>query len=323
MPHPIEPNHFKILIADDSLLNQEALRRILIPDDPAVNGHDGAHYTVITAKSGSEALEQVYNDRPDLILLDIVMPGMDGFEVMTRLKDSDATRSIPVIVVSGLTNEEDEERGFMLGAVDYITKPFKKSIVIARIKTHLKIVEQMRLIEQISLVDDLTRIPNRRNFDKCLKTEWKRAVREKTPLGLLMVDVDHFKSFNDTYGHRQGDETLKTVALTLSSMLRRPADIAARWGGEEFTVLLPNTGQAGTVHVAEQIRTKIEDTRIRNISDSDDNSPLSVTVSIGAASITPSSEDTIECFIEQADKAMYNAKKTGRNKVCVPDEMEN
>ena len=312
----MEQELFKILIVDDSLFNREILRRMLVSDETAPACPDDAQCIVVTATSGKEALEKAIEDKPDLILLDIIMPGMSGFEVLEQLKASEATKSVPVIIVSGLTDEEDEEKGLSLGAVDYIAKPFKKAIVIARIKTHLKIVEQMRIIERLSYLDVLTNIPNRRSFDKYIAIEWKRSIRENNPLGILMVDIDFFKNFNDKYGHRQGDEVLKTVSAELTSALKRPADFAARWGGEEFIVLLPNTGESGAAHVAEQIRLKIENTIVPSISDESGPDPLKVTVSIGVASIFPSAEDTAADLIEQADKALYRAKESGRNRVC-------
>ena len=311
----MEQEGFKILIADDSLFNREMLRRMLVSDEAICPGQDDTQCSVITAVSGQEALEKAVSEEPDLILLDIIMPGMSGFEVLSKLKESDVTSGVPVIVVSGLTAEEDEEKGLSLGAVDYIAKPFKKAIVKARIKTHLKIIEQMRLIERLSYLDGLTNISNRRSFDKYMSTEWKRSIRENNALSLLMIDVDNFKLFNDRFGHRQGDEVLKTVAGELTSVLKRPADFAARWGGEEFAVLLPNTGISGAKHVAEQIRLKIENTIVPNVTDVIDTSPLNVTVSVGVASIFPSVDEVIADFVEQADKALYNAKEAGRNRV--------
>ena len=313
----MEQDGFKILIADDSLFNREMLRRMLVPDESASVDQGETQCTVIAAASGQEALEKAIEEKPDLILLDVIMPGMDGFEVLTHLKKSDALNNVPVIIISGLAKEEDEEKGLLLGAVDYIAKPFKKAIVMARINTHLKIVEQMRLIERLSLFDSLTNIPNRRSFDKYMENEWRRALRESNPLSLLMVDVDNFKQCNDKYGHQQGDEVLKRISFELTSVLKRPADLAARWGGEEFAVLLPNTGLPGAGHVAEQIRVKIEDTVIPNITCIDCDTPIRVTVSAGVATTYPSAEITIADLVERADKALYTAKNTGRNKVCL------
>ena len=317
---------FKILVVDDSPLIHAALGRMLEQDqyeneqasaglaDTGQTGVGGAiswRYTIITATSGEEALAKAVTERPDLILLDIIMPGMDGFLVLTLLKESSTTQAMPVIIISGLSEEADEEKGFSLGAVDFITKPFKKSIALARIKTHLKIVEQMRIIEQLSMEDTLTGIHNRRRFDSHFAMEWSRSKRERTPISILMIDVDHFKNFNDTHGHQQGDVVLKTVAVTITSSLKRPADLAARWGGEEFAVVLPNTPLDGAVHVAEQIRAAVEGVRIQGAG----GQVLSVTISVGVASATPDSAHTGEELIRQADAAMYEAKNAGRNRV--------
>jgi len=313
----LEQEVYKILVADDSLFNREMLRRMLVPDDQSPFVQSNMQCDVITAVSGLDALEKAVSEKPDLILLDVIMPGMNGFEVLAQLQELENMKTIPVIFISGLTAEEDEEKGLLLGAVDYIAKPFKKAIVMARIKTHLKIVEQMRLIERLSMIDSLTNIPNRRNFDKYMSNEWKRALREKNPISLLMVDVDNFKQFNDKHGHRQGDEVLRKVAAELTSVLKRPADLAARWGGEEFAVLLPNTELEGAGFVAEQIRMKTESTAVPNISGKGDGPPLSVTISVGVATTYPTNEKTIAELVEQADKALYDAKKAGRNRVCL------
>jgi diguanylate cyclase (GGDEF)-like protein len=306
----MERKEFKILIVDDSALNIESLKRILVTDGGATQ----TTYAVITASSGREALDKAATERPDLILLDIVMPGIDGFEVLKRLKDNDLTRHMPVIIISGLYSEENEEKGFFYGAVDYIRKPFNKSIAQARIKTHLRIIDQMRIIERLSLVDPLTGIPNRRSFDNRMVMEFRRAFRDKTTLSLLMIDADRFKVFNDMYGHLQGDVALKSIALTINSAIRRPGDFLARWGGEEFVVLLPNTPFQGAFRVAEQIRESIEKAEVPGIGDYP---PLKITVSIGVATATPSSDNvSIEDLIGQADKALYTAKATGRNRVC-------
>jgi diguanylate cyclase (GGDEF)-like protein len=253
-------------------------------------------------------------DKPDLILLDIIMPGMNGFEVLSALKEMDDTRSIPVIIITGLDTVVDEEKGFRLGAVDYITKPFNKSLVKARVVTHLRIVEQVRIIEQFGLLDPLTNIPNRRSLNTQMALEWRRAIGEKTPVSFGMVDLDHFKMVNDTYGHQQGDTVLKSVAGILKSSMKRPSDFAARWGGEEFAVLLPETDSNGALKLAEDIRGNIEKALIPGIADT---STISVTASIGIASTVPTVESSMSALIERADQALYAAKKAGRNRVCL------
>jgi diguanylate cyclase (GGDEF)-like protein len=186
-------------------------------------------------------------------------------------------------------------------------------LVKARVKTHLKIVNQLRLIEQLSLEDTLTNIPNRRNFDNRMILEWGRAIRDKVPLSVLMIDVDHFKIFNDTYGHQQGDKALQTVANAIRSALKRSSDFAARWGGEEFAVLLPNTDADGAMGVAERVRMSVEESMVASICNT---TKLKVTISIGIATVMPSQEDTIIDLVRQADTALYTAKSMGRNRVC-------
>ncbi len=303
---------WKILIVDDERQNLEILYNILkSADDYASSGQ--TEYRVTVAKSGRAALEKIEADKPDLILLDVLMPGMNGFETLAELNRNDDTRHIPVIFITGLDSVADEEKGLQMGAVDYITKPFHKAIIKARIKTHLRIVGQMRIIEQLSLIDPLTGIPNRRSFDNQLASEWARAARVDSVLSLLMLDIDHFKRFNDLYGHQQGDVVLKTVANAVRNTARRPGDFVVRWGGEEFAVLLTGTGMEGALVVAEEIRSNIELTTVPGISRTE---RLGVTISIGVSSATPSAGITVTEFVQQADKALYMAKARGRNRVC-------
>lgn len=291
----------RILIVDDERTNIMALAQILKP-----------RYEILAAKDGISALKVAEDQVPDLILLDVLMEDMDGFEVLVKLKDSDTTRGIPVIFITGLDNIHDEEKGFFLGAVDYITKPFHDSIVNARVKTHLQMAEYIRTIERRGMVDALTNISNRRGFDEHLDAEWGRARREQTSVSLLMLDVDRFKRYNDKYGHPQGDVLLQNIAKIITRSLRRSSDFAARWGGEEFTVLLPNTQLAGAMDVAEKIRTDVENAIIPNA----DGTGTNITVSIGACSLIPTIGSTSTELVSGADKALYNAKNGGRNRVC-------
>jgi len=297
----MEENKLKILIVEDSKLNQEVLRKILKKE-----------YNLDFAHDGPEALEKSKADHPDLILLDIILPGMNGFEVLTELKKIDATRSIPVIIITGRTDPEEEVKGLQLGAVDYITKPFHQVVVKARVETQVRILKQMRIIESFGYIDTLTNIPNRRQFDQNMIREWNRARREKKPLSILMIDVDHFKIYNDTFGHQQGDVALQTVAGTITSSLKRKSDIPARWGGEEFSVLLPNTTEEGAIQVAEEIRLNVESAVIPSAGG---DSNFNVTISIGVASMTPEKSTDITNLILQADMALYQAKDAGRNRV--------
>jgi len=296
---------FTILIVDDERSNISVLSHILRP-----------MYIVLAAKNGPDAISIAKKSSPDLILLDIVMPEMSGFEVLKELKNYDLTRDIPVIIITGLDNRESEEKGLLLGAVDYIAKPFHDSVVRLRVKTHLTILSQMRTIERMCMIDALTEIPNRRGFDNQLNAEWNRAIREKTTLGLLMIDIDKFKIFNDSYGHAHGDLVLKTAAEIISKTVKRPSDFAARWGGEEFSVLLPNTGLNGALEVAEQIRVNIENAVIQ----CSDGRNTQITVSIGVNSEFPDIGKEIDDFVSIADQALYLAKDDGRNLVrSLPD----
>jgi len=298
----MEKNKLKILIIEDSKLNREILHKILHKE-----------YILVFAHDGVEALEKVKSEVPDIILLDIVLPGIDGFNVLLKLKDCETSHSIPVIFITGRSNPDDEVKGLKLGAVDYITKPFHEVVVKARIETQERILNQMRLIEKLSFVDALTNMPNRRQFDQNLQKEWNRAKREKQPVSTLMIDIDHFKIYNDTHGHQQGDIALKMVADIITSSLKRSADIAARWGGEEFSVLLPNTEIDGAMHIAEDIRKNVENALIP-CSATDSNHKI--TVSIGATQVLPDSNSNITELIMLADTALYKAKETGRNRIC-------
>jgi diguanylate cyclase (GGDEF)-like protein len=291
-----------LLIVDDDKSNLMMLSHILQPE-----------YTVRVASEGASAVRIAEKYVPDLILLDIIMPGMDGYEVFTALQNLEKTAQIPVIFITGLTSDTEEKKGLELGAVDYISKPFDDMIVKLRVRHQIRIINQMRTIEHLSMMDQLTGIPNRRNFDNRLRTEWGRASRDNIPLSLLMIDVDHFKNYNDTYGHQQGDKVLCLVAQVLTQTLKRVSDFAARWGGEEFAVLLPNTDSDGGLAIAEQIRGNIESTEL-----SCDNGDITkLTISIGVNAHNPMPTCSIDQFISRADAALYNAKDAGRNRVCL------
>ena len=292
-----------LLIVDDENANLKVLTHIL-----------GSEYTIFTATNGLNALQKAKELQPDLILLDILMPGMDGYETLFTIKNTDETKRIPVVFITGLDSEEDEEKGLSLDAADYITKPFSVPIVKLRVRNQIQIVNQLRTIERLSMIDQLTNLPNRRSFDIRLSVEWKQAIREKLPISLLMLDLDKFKDLNDTYGHQCGDIVLKYLADVFQRSLKRPSDFTARWGGEEFIVLLPNTPLEGAIEVAENIRVNVEKSTINH-----EGVNLKITVSIGVTAILPVQNSSMEMFIAKADKAMYMAKEAGRNKVISAD----
>jgi len=305
----------KVLIVDDEKMNILALAHFLKP-----------HYEIFIASDGASALAEAEKQLPDIILLDILMPDMSGFDVLVKLKDSYATMNIPVIFLTGLDSAEDEEKGLLLGAVDYITKPFNKSIVKARISTQLKLSSYIRTIEKLCMLDALTGLSNRRGFDMRFEAEWGRAFREKKPLGIIMIDIDDFKKYNDTFGHPQGDVLLQAISDVLNESVNRSSDFTSRWGGEEFLALLPDTDLIGTLKKAEQIResvTKIQ-LQLNNIvnSESAENAQAGswtktfITVSIGACSKIPSEGDNPIDFLNEVDKLLYTAKKNGKNQVC-------
>ena len=296
-----EKSKNSILIVDDEKSNLMVLTHLL-----------SREYTIYTARDGQDAINKARKLLPDLILLDIIMPEMDGYDALAALKKSDETRAIPVIFITGLDSGEDEEKGLALKAADYISKPFRSAIVKLRIRNQVQIVNQLRTIERLSMIDQLTGIANRRSFDNRLNMEWRRAIREKTAISLLMIDVDKFKKYNDTYGHQQGDVLLQAVADVYCRTLKRPGDFAARWGGEEFAILLPASDMNGALTVAEDIRANVENEVIV----CPDGEATKVTVSIGVNTKDPNTNCSIDSFISGADSALYAAKGRGRNRVC-------
>lgn len=290
---------------------------ILVIEDGKFYQDDLVHtlqdfYKVIVADNGAKAMEILEKRKPDLILLDIVLPDVNGFDLLKKIKEAEATNDIPIIVITGLGDDSDEEKGLLLGAVDYIKKPFNQTIVRARVRTHIQILHHIHTIEQLSFLDALTELPNRRKFDYQIEYEWTRAIRRGTSLCLLLMDLDNFKTYNDSYGHSQGDVMLQTVAEVLKDSLKHPTDIPCRWGGEEFAVLLPETQLDEAVVLAEKIRMQIEKKPILCINQK---SPTYMTVSIGAACMRPSANDPLRMLLEKADKMLYKAKENGRNQV--------
>lgn len=290
----------KILIVDDSLLQGIALKNILCQD-----------YEVDVCQSGEEAIEKAAATLPSLILLDIIMRGIDGFETLTRLKKQPETQNIPVILISGLSDVGNEEKGLSLGAVDYIVKPFNASIVRARVHTQTQLYSYRRTFENLAMMDGLTGIPNRRYYDDKSRMEWICAKQERCPLSIGLLDVDLFKQYNDLYGHPSGDEVLIQVAEALQKHLHCAGSFAARYGGEEFVFLMPNTAGERGSRIARKICQGIEALRILH-----EGSPSGVlTVSIGGVSVIPGEGQLYPDCFQMVDDMLYRAKKKGRNTV--------
>jgi len=294
----------RILIIDDIPDNIRVLSSMLA----------GEGVEISTATSGRRALKIAEHYPPDLILLDVMMPEMDGYEVCRLIKADPLLRGVPVIFITALADAESEIRGLELGAVDYITKPFNEAIVKLRVKTHLALKLQREILDNLSRLDGLTGIPNRRAFDEWLDVEWRRAARSGKMLGLLMIDVDYFKGYNDAHGHVVGDDCLRAIAAALHDSMSRAGDFVARFGGEEFAALLPATDLAEMRVAAEKMRAAVEKLGIPHGS-----SPLSdwVTVSIGGAALPPRPNVKANRLVEVADRQLYTAKQSGRNQVSV------
>jgi diguanylate cyclase (GGDEF)-like protein len=291
-----------LLIVDDTLTNIQILDQALSND-----------YLIRTAKSGSEALSLLQEpDRPDLILLDVRMPVMDGYETCRRIKQDPLTRHIPVIFITVADQPKDQQLGFDLGAVDYITKPFVLKLVIARINVHVRLKLKSEMLEKLAFLDGLTDIPNRRGLEETLAKEWDRAKRSSTPLSALMIDVDFFKAFNDNYGHGAGDECLRKVAQVLENGLMRSGDFIGRYGGEEFFVILPDCDAAGAAHVAENFRERVAGLEIPHAHSA---AADYVTISIGYTTRIVETLNTWSDLMDDADKALYLAKSGGRNRI--------
>ncbi|EFL51092.1 response regulator receiver modulated diguanylate cyclase [Solidesulfovibrio fructosivorans JJ]] len=299
MDTPVPPA--TVLVVDDAPSNLAILTETL-----------RSEFDVRIATSGFEALHLVCDAPPDLILLDILMPEMDGYEVCRRLKADFSTRNIPVIFLTAKNEVSDETTGLALGAVDYITKPITVPIVQARVRAHVELKRRGDLLETLSMRDGLTGIPNRRRFDEYLNRAWRHALRCNTPLSMIMADIDDFKAYNDAYGHMAGDECLRAVAGALSGALRRPGDLVARFGGEEFAVVLEHTELPGALHLAEAMRAAVIDL---DLGHEDSRAAQVVTVSLGAATLTPKAGMTPETLIGAADRMLYAAKQAGRNRV--------
>lgn len=314
-----------VLLVDDQAMVGEMVRRALSGEPNLV-----FHYCPVAG----EAMKMAELLRPTVILQDLLLPDIDGLTLLQNYRENPLTRDIPVIVLSTKEEPAVKRDAFRLGATDYLVKLPDPIELLARIRHHSKAYlnqiqrdqayralheSQQQLVamnielQRLNSIDGLTGLANRRHLEEYLSNEWKRAIREQGPVSVMMIDVDEFKKYNDSCGHLAGDEVLKQVAATIRQGIERPADLAARFGGEEFLVVLPNTTLGGARHVAENMRRRLAALEIPH--------PLSsiaphVTVSIGLATATPVQGDAFATLIAQADRALYEAKKAGRNQVA-------
>ncbi len=315
-----------ILLVDDQAIVYEAIRRML-EDEP--------HLTLHYCPDATRALRMAREVKPTVILQDLVMPDVDGFTLLKFYRADPATRNVPVIVLSSKEDPRDKSQAFAEGASDYLVKVPDKIELVARVHAHSRLyllqlqrddaynkLEQLKReleernleLARLSTVDGLTGIANRRSFDTTLDREWRRALREKGELSLILTDIDFFKRYNDAYGHPAGDECLRQVARCLAESIRRPTDLAARYGGEEFALLLPGTNLAGAATLAETVRERVAALGLEHRGS--DVAPH-VTLSLGIASCHPGQGHQQEELIRLADQALYAAKRGGRNQFSV------
>ncbi|MRH44889.1 diguanylate cyclase [Aquibacillus halophilus] len=312
-----EANNCKVLIVDDRAENLLALEAIL----------EDLDVKLLKANSGNDALSLMLEEEIALVLLDVQMPEMDGFEVAEIMKSSDRTKYIPIIFVTAISKEDKYvSKAYDSGAVDYLLKPIVPEFLISKVKVFMELHRQKQKIKQqameleeanaklraLSYIDGLTQIPNRRNFDENLEKEWKNAIRTASQVSLILIDVDFFKDYNDIYGHSKGDECLKSVGTKLANTVQRPRDLVARYGGEEFVVVLPNTSRQDAEMIANQMKDNIEGLQIAHGKSSVSNY---VTISGGIATLKPTVIMKKEELSQRADQALYKAKDLGGNQI--------
>jgi diguanylate cyclase (GGDEF)-like protein len=262
---------------------------------------------------GAKAIEMAQQHLPDLILLDAIMPGMDGYAVCAALRAAPQLSDIPIIFVTALCQPEDETRALEAGAADFISKPFNIAVVRARVRTQLTVKRQADAMRELTMTDALTGVANRRNFNDTMAVEWRRCGRLLLPLSVIMIDIDHFKQYNDHYGHQAGDDCLQQIAAAMKRCAARPQDLLARYGGEEFILLLPQEGPEGAEVVAQRMMAEVRRLALPHALSP---SAPHVTVSMGLASVIPPEGLSPDSLIRSADSLLYRAKHSGRNRYC-------
>lgn len=296
-----------VLIVDHEAFNRQQLRLLL----------EQAGYRVVEAKNGMEAINVFQQLHPQLVLLDTILPDMKGFECCAKLLSIDSSKYTPVLMVSIVEDTSSIENAFLAGATDYVIKPFYWPVLRQRIKClieqsqlHQKLIATNEELQRLVAIDSLTKVANRRRFTEYIDQEWRRMTRLQQPVSLILLDVDFFKSYNDTYGHLMGDRALIEIAKAIKDVVQRPGDLIARYGGEEFAIVLPNTDTVGATKVAQRIYFAVKKLAIPHI-----NSQVSshVTLSAGLATLIPEHGSSFEQIITLADKALYRAKAAGRD----------
>lgn len=298
-------NMDKILIIDDSPVQAEFLASILKED-----------YRITACHTAEEGLAAAKQGGFSLILLDVVMPEMDGFTLLQELKNTWTTKDVPVILLTSLTDVQYEERGLLLGAVDYVTKPFSPVIIKARVNAHIQLYHYQMQFRRQAMVDELTGVANRRRYEEEYPVRWREAIRFELPFSICMFDIDKFKLYNDTFGHPAGDQVIAAVAKTAASYFQRSTDLFARYGGEEFVALFLGSDGRSAFEFLQTIRQAVEDLHIPH------RSPVGpwVTTSVGGVTVVPTAQDNPREFLQRADAMLYDAKNLGRNQVVWCDE---
>lgn len=298
--------------------NHHVTQRILIVDDDPSNIRSLAaifddEYDILFATDGKKALRVATQEKPDVILLDIMMPEMDGYQVCRLLKSDHLTRDIPIIFITAKSNTDHEILGLEIGAADYIGKPFCAAIVKLRVRNHIELKCAREKLLELSLTDGLTGVANRRKFDEQLMLEWQRATRMRQYLSVVMIDVDWFKNYNDYYGHQAGDDCLRQVANLLVHSVKRGSDFVARYGGEEFALVLPMTDGTAALKIANTMCRNLRELKMPHSASEQG----FLTLSAGVAVDIPTKNESVEKLVQRADHALYMAKNQGRDQAVL------